>query len=178
MLVTVRSLEREDLPPVWCANTFFYKTLEEKGYKGVKRWTMNKKVPGGLFSREIVLIPIHLGMHWCCGMLDFKLKKIALYDSMGCSEMGFFKTMREYLQEESQDKLETDFDFDGWVNYAAPPEECPQQNNCCDCGVFTLRFAEYLSRRVAVTDFSQDKMQYFRKRTALELLAGELLPDK
>lgn len=92
--------------------------------------------------------------------------------------MEFFNTMREYLKDESRDKLNRDFDLDGWENYASPKNECPQQDNCCDCGVFTIRFAEFLSRRAPVTGFGQQHMPYFRERTAYELLTNELIADK
>lgn len=48
-----------------------------------------------------------------------------VYDSISVSEMEFFDIMRDYMQQESQEKLGTDFDFDGWENVAA--DDCPKQ---------------------------------------------------
>ena len=48
-------------PKVHTFNTFFYPKLMKTGHASLKRWT--KKVD--LFAMDIVLIPIHLGMHWC-----------------------------------------------------------------------------------------------------------------
>ena len=48
-------------PKVHAFNTFFYPKLMKTGHASLRRWT--KKVD--LFAMDIVLIPIHLGMHWC-----------------------------------------------------------------------------------------------------------------
>ncbi|XP_034412365.1 sentrin-specific protease 5-like isoform X2 [Cyclopterus lumpus] len=60
-------------------NSFFHRQLMTKGYEGVKRWT--KQVD--LFSKSLLLVPIHLEVHWCLVTADIKKKKICLYDSQG-----------------------------------------------------------------------------------------------
>ncbi len=35
-----------------------------------------------LFEQELVLLPIHLRMHWCLAVIDFSQKKLAYYDSL------------------------------------------------------------------------------------------------
>lgn len=55
-----RSKEK-GLPSVHAFNTFFFTKLKTAGYQAVKRWT--KKVD--IFSVDILLVPIHLGVHWC-----------------------------------------------------------------------------------------------------------------
>lgn len=42
-------------------NTFFYPKIMGSGYAGVRRWTRRVDV----FAVDYVLVPIHLGMHWC-----------------------------------------------------------------------------------------------------------------
>jgi hypothetical protein len=44
----------------------------------------------------------------------------------------------------------------------------------CDCGVFTLKFADYLSEDRPL-EFDQSDMPYFRKRIVLELLSKSKL---
>ena len=51
----------------------------EAGYNSVKRWT--KEVD--LFSYSLVLVPVHLGDHWCLATIDMDKKSIVYYDSMG-----------------------------------------------------------------------------------------------
>ncbi|XP_063742792.1 uncharacterized protein LOC134866511 isoform X2 [Eleginops maclovinus] len=62
-------------------NSFFHRQLMTKGYDGVKRWT--KQVE--LFSKSLLLVPIHLEVHWCLVTADIGKKKICLYDSQGNS---------------------------------------------------------------------------------------------
>ena len=36
-----------------------------------------------LFSYSLVLVPVHLGMHWCLATIDMDTQSIVYYDSMG-----------------------------------------------------------------------------------------------
>ena len=49
-----------------------------------------------------------------------------------------------------------------------------KQTGSVDCGVYTIRFAGYASRRAAI-DFDQSHMTYFRQRTAIECLNQHIL---
>lgn len=65
------------VPSVWAHSSFFYPTLKNKGYAGVRRWTKKAKCPRGFFGYDIVVIPLNLGnMHWCCGFIDFRRKRL------------------------------------------------------------------------------------------------------
>ncbi|KAI6178160.1 hypothetical protein M3Y98_00470800 [Aphelenchoides besseyi] len=48
-------------------NTFFLSTLQQRGYAGVKRWTRKVDV----FSYDVLLVPVHLGNHWCLAVSVF-----------------------------------------------------------------------------------------------------------
>ena len=50
------------------------------------------------------------------------------------------------------------------------PDNTPQQTNSCDCGVFTLMFADYQSRNAPFT-FDQRHMEYFRIRVVADIMA-------
>lgn len=50
-----------NMPKVYCFSTFFYPKLISGGHQAVRRWT--KQVD--LFSYQFIVIPVHLGMHWC-----------------------------------------------------------------------------------------------------------------
>ena len=50
------------------------------------------------------------------------------------------------------------------------PKRIPQQKNGCDCGVFTLLFANYAGR-AAPFDFEQSHIDDFRVRIVHELLS-------
>lgn len=95
------------LPSVNTLNTFFYPKLCSSGYSAVRRWT--KKMD--IFSKDILLVPVHLGVHWCLSVstecfspvtitlalpicptlslfllfqvVDFRKKSVLYFDSMG-----------------------------------------------------------------------------------------------
>ena len=192
----MRSAADTSLPRTWCHNTFFYEKLMTEGYSKVQRWTVRgpglggaggaatltqaepqansqRGCPGFIFAYDYIITPLHLGVHWCCGVINFKDKRLEMYDSMGCSEEDYFQAMRDYLKAESQDKLGRPFDLTGWTDFACPRDECPQQANGNDCGMFAICFAECASRG-APFHFTQDDMPYLRRRAMVELRDGAL----
>ena len=77
--------------------------------------------------------------------------------------------MREYVRQETGGK----FDYTNWVDYAMAG--APQQQNMSDCGVFTLKSAEVITRGGRL-DFSARDMPLVRNRMLVEILEGQLLP--
>ena len=77
-LICKRAEAESDLPSVYAFQTFFYSTLSQRGYAGVKRWTRKVDV----FSYDVWLIPVHLQVHWCMAVVDLRNKTIEYYDSM------------------------------------------------------------------------------------------------
>ena len=49
------------------------------------------------------------------------------------------------------------------------PEDTPRQTNGCDCGVFTILFAEHLARNLAM-DFGQSNIPNHRRSLAAHLM--------
>lgn len=72
-LLMERSKEK-GLPTVHAFNTFFFTKLKTAGYQAVKRWT--KKVD--IFSVDLLLVPIHLGVHWCLAVSAFVMEQSVL----------------------------------------------------------------------------------------------------
>ncbi|CAI5641776.1 unnamed protein product [Oreochromis niloticus] len=142
-------------------NSFFHRQLMTKGYDGVKRWT--KQVD--LFSKSLLLVPIHLEVHWCLVTADIVQKKICLYDSQGNGLQKVGRNILKYLMTEAKEKKQTAFES-GWT--VAFDEKVPQQTNENDCGVFVLEY----SRCLALTrplHFSQKDIPKIRKRIYKEL---------
>ncbi len=52
---------KDGFPKVHAFNTFFYPKIMSGGHSTVKRWTRKVDV----FAVDYILIPVHLGMHWC-----------------------------------------------------------------------------------------------------------------
>lgn len=167
-LLMERGRTEPGLPSVYAFNTFFYPKLLASGHGALKRWT--RKVD--IFAHDLVLVPVHLGMHWCLAVIDFRHSKIQYYDSMGGSNAECLETLREYLQEESLDKRGRKMDLSGWV--LEPVKDIPQQMNGSDCGMFALKYAEYITRDAKIA-FDQMHMPYFRRRMVYEILTKKLL---
>ena len=168
MIVARAESNQENFRSVYAFNTFFYPRLMDKGYSMVKRWT--KKVD--LFSYSLVLIPVHLGMHWCLATVDMDRKSIIYYDSMGGNNRAAVQGLATYLQEEHKSKKGTELDMAPWKQVIA--KKIPQQMNGSDCGMFTCKFAEFSSRRARFT-FNQADMPYYRKRMVYEIVKNKLL---
>ena len=79
MQMIVERAGQGGFPAVYAYTTFFYPRLMEKGFSAVKRWT--KKVD--VFSYDLLIIPVHLSMHWCLAVVDISRRVITYYDSMG-----------------------------------------------------------------------------------------------
>ncbi|KAJ3021282.1 SUMO1 sentrin specific peptidase 1 [Thoreauomyces humboldtii] len=164
--------DQENFLKVHFFNTHFYPFLS-KGFAQVKRWT--RKID--IFSMDCVLIPIHLGVHWTCGIINLREKRFEFYDSLGGPGAVHIRLMRHYLEEESLNRKKVPIDLSSWTDYTPNPStgECPAQMNGYDCGVFTCFFMEYASR-AAPFDYGMDQMPYFRRRIILEIMEQRLLP--
>lgn len=142
-------------------NSFFHKQLVAKGYEGVKRWT--KKID--LFSKWLVLIPIHLEIHWSLVTVSMANKTISYYDSQGIVFRHTTENIMKYLLAEAKEKKQTGFQK-GWKITII--KGIPQQKNDSDCGVFVLEYCRCLSVKQPFR-FSQDDMPRIRKRIYKEL---------
>ncbi|XP_030584055.1 uncharacterized protein LOC115779501 isoform X1 [Archocentrus centrarchus] len=142
-------------------NSFFHKQLVAKGYDGVKRWT--KKVD--LFSKWLLLIPIHLEIHWSLVTVTMATKTINYYDSQGIVFRHTTDNIMKYLQSEAREKKQTAFQK-GWKITII--KGIPQQKNDSDCGVFVLEYCRRLSVKQPLL-FSQDDMPRIRKQIYKEL---------
>uniref|UniRef100_UPI00398F0BCD sentrin-specific protease 5-like isoform X2 n=1 Tax=Pristiophorus japonicus TaxID=55135 RepID=UPI00398F0BCD len=100
-------------------NSFFYKQLQTKGYNGVKRWT--KKVD--LFSKALLLIPIHLEIHWSLLTVDLPNRKICLYDSQGIHFNSCVQNILRYLKTEAGERNRPAF-LEGWKAFATTYCKC------------------------------------------------------
>ncbi|XP_044535203.1 sentrin-specific protease 1 [Gracilinanus agilis] len=168
-MIMERSKEK-GMPSVHAFNTFFFTKLKTAGYQAVKRWT--KKVD--VFSVDILLVPIHLGVHWCLAVIDFRKKYITYYDSMGGINSEACRILLQYLKQESLDKKRKEFDTNGWLLFSKKSQEIPQQMNGSDCGMFACKYADCITKDRPI-NFTQQHMPYFRKRMVWEILHRKLL---
>ncbi|KAG8135847.1 putative Sentrin-specific protease 2 protein [Naja naja] len=157
-------------PVLYVFSTFFYSKLSSMGYNAVKRWT--KEVD--LFQHDIILVPIHIRLHWALVVIDLRRKTIKYFDSMGQNGTRICMRLLQYLQEESKAKKNLDINISSWTLYSMKPHEIPQQLNGSDCGMFTCKFADFVSRDKPIA-FTQFHMPYYRKKMVWEILHQQLL---
>ncbi|XP_071638127.1 sentrin-specific protease 1-like [Temnothorax longispinosus] len=167
-LLIARGTSSDVYPKVLAMNTFFYSKLLSGGHSSLKRWT--RKVD--IFAQDLVVVPVHLYVHWCMAIIDFRDKTIVYYDSMGSDNPKCLAALKLYLQNESLDKKKQLYDMRDWEFYSA--KNIPQQTNGSDCGVFSCMFAEYICANREIT-FTQDDMPYLRDKMFREIINGKLL---
>ncbi|XP_033899653.2 sentrin-specific protease 2 isoform X2 [Acipenser ruthenus] len=168
-LLVARS-EREGCWRVYAFSTFFIPKLRAGGYQAVRRWTKGVD----LFEKDLILVPVHQGVHWCLAVIDFRTKTVKYYDSMGQRNEGVCRILLHYLKEEFKSKKSKDLEVSKWTVTSAKSNEIPQQMNGSDCGVFACKYADYIARAKPMT-FTQHHMPYFRKRMIWEILSQKLL---
>lgn len=167
-MIVDRSQNNKKLPPVYAFNTFFYPKVMSGGQKAVRRWTKNVDI----FEHTFVILPVHLGMHWCLAVIDFSRKEVRYYDSMGGKNNACLDALLNYLVDEMQDKKQKVFDCKGWQKINV--QGIPQQMNGSDCGMFSCKFADYITKNSKIT-FNQSHMPYFRRRMVYEILTKKLM---
>jgi Ulp1 family protease len=65
----------------------------------VTKWTARSKVPGTVFSKDLLIIPIHChGNHWTLAVIIIKLKRFEYYDSLRGGPLMVLENLRQSLQ--------------------------------------------------------------------------------
>ena len=111
-------------------------------------------------------------MHWCLAVINLKKKGVYFYDSMGSDKTEILKVLLNYLESEHMDKKKTPFDTSSFEMKNV--KDIPTQKNGFDCGMFTLKYSEYLSRNASIT-FTQEDMPYFRRRLVYEIVNNRVI---
>ncbi|XP_057711047.1 sentrin-specific protease 3-like [Corythoichthys intestinalis] len=142
-------------------NSFFYDKLRTKGYEGVKRWTKNVDI----FQKDLLLIPIHLEVHWSLVSVDIPGKTIFYFDSQRTLNRRCPKHIHKYLQAEAIKKDQKDF-LTGWKGFFKM--NVGRQNNDSDCGAFVLQYCKCLSLGQPFS-FGQQDMPRLRRQMYKEL---------
>lgn len=175
-LVMERNSGKEGGLKVYVFSTFFFPKLQglgtgqTGGHAAVKRWT--KAVD--LFLCDLILVPLHLGVHWALAVIDLKSKTVKSYDSMGQRHEDICNLLLHYIKEEHKVKKGRELDDTKWTICSMKPIEIPQQKNGSDCGVFACKYADYIAKDRPLT-FKQCHMPLFRKLMIWEILNQKLL---
>ncbi|XP_010897469.1 sentrin-specific protease 3b [Esox lucius] len=149
-------------------NSFFYDKLRTKGYDGVKRWTKNVNI----FQKDLLLIPIHLEVHWSLVSVDIPRRAITYFDSQRTLNRRCPKHIAKYLQAEAVKKDQRDF-LKGWKGFFKM--NVGRQNNDSDCGAFVLQYCKTLALGQQF-NFGQQDMPKLRRLMYKELCHCKLSP--
>ena len=147
--------------------TYISALLDESVKKAV--YSLRKTVPK-LTNDTLIIIPLHLGVHWALICVRPHSNKVEYYDSLrGIVHPKYklkIKQVGEFLSEIGRVKdFEIDYIYD-----------IPKQWNQCDCGLFTMQFAKCLILEKPM-DFCQPMMPQIRTDTAAFLLEKrEIIP--
>lgn len=180
-LLAERSKKELNFPDVCIMNTHFLTKLVTSDYSGVETWT--KKVD--IFEHDIVLVPVHKeGIqpklnHWALAVIDFRRKTIKVYDSLtnedAPTSFDVCKKLYKWLKDECLHKKSKKGYLgigEDWI--MGEVRDIPQQENGSDCGVFCCMYAEFITRNRPIL-FTQQNMEYFRKKMVYEIRSGRML---
>ena len=146
-------------------SSFFYTKLEAVGVSGVRHWMKGSITD--LFSQRLLLVPVHLGTHWCLATVNFEHHQLCYYDSMNGKNDRCLQLLEEYIM--LFHHLHT---ISKWSTVY--PQGIPQQKNHSDCGVFICMYARQLACS-GLFNFSQEGMIQIRKHMIIELVFKKLL---
>ncbi len=149
---------------VYFCNTYFYSKLFFDGkyrYKEIFRWT--KKID--IFALDMMIIPINqYNLHWFLAVINFKMRRMEIYDSNGSVHLDVIEFLFRYIQDEHLDKKGSVLDISSW---SREPEfvrgqRMPRQTNGYDCGVFLCMYGAYRSINRPF-DFTERDMRRIRE---------------
>ena len=78
----------------------------------------------------------------------------------------------DYLKSVHYDRKNKEYDFKDYK--VENVTNIPKQTNRFDCGMYVLKYADFLSRG-APFEITQEKMQYYRKCTKVEIFNKQLI---
>lgn len=160
----------------FCFSTHFFTTLQgPRGYSGVARWAKKKKID--VTKLDYIFVPINRNnTHWCLAVINNKEKKFQFFDSMGGYGTPALKVLQEYMISET-DRLIPNKVEEHKKKYheyeICDKLQCPQQSNGSDCGVFTCKMVEVLSREKEFA-FGQKDMLGIRLKMTHEILTKRI----
>lgn len=155
-------------------STFFYTTLKNQGYNGVRKWAKRAKVD--VSELDYIFVPVNLNQtHWALALIDNVNQRFQYIDSMYSDGTDILYALVDYMTEETKKNHGETMNGKNYHTYNINGEsDSPSQQNGFDCGVFACTAVDYLARNREL-DYSQGDMPTIRRRMAWEILHGQLL---
>jgi len=158
--------------PSFFFNSYFIsKLLDEGGYKysNVKRWSTRFKI--NIFELSKVFFPVNISNnHWTMAMVDMKKKQVCYYDSFHAKGDKYLNGLMNYVVDEGLAKHNIVVDRSEWT-FISANNSSPMQTNGCDCGVFSIMCADFLSDDLPLS-YHQSEMNTFRSKICADILRG------
>jgi Ulp1 family protease len=143
--------------------------VNQYDYPGVKRWTKKFDV----FSYDKIFFPINIrNKHWTLLVVYVQESEIIYYDSINGAGDTYLKRFMQWVKDESREKNGMTIDENDWT-LRSQLNCVPQQNNGCDCGVFSIICADFISDDLPLS-YSQNDMLAFRIKIAAAIIRGSL----
>ena len=125
-----------------------------------------------IFNMKLILVPVHLGTHWCLATIDLHNHQFCYCDSMRGSNTICLQRLKEFMIGKAKVMGVTKHNFLEWATLHH--SNIPVQSNSFDCDVFVCMYARRLAEEVPF-GFSQRDIPAIRKHIVLELLLKNLL---
>ena len=122
-----------------------------------------------VFTLHMLMFPIHTPGHWIVAVVNFRRKRIEMYDSLRGCHREKLKELLAVLEGEAI-RLGEKVDFTMWALVAGLS---PKQENGSDCGMFACTTAVYLAQNLAL-DYTQRDIWLFRLKMVRDLRRGYL----
>ncbi|RWR97838.1 serine/threonine-protein phosphatase 7 long form [Cinnamomum micranthum f. kanehirae] len=107
-------------------------------------------------------------------VLDSNKKLFCIYNSLkSCGDVAYVNETVSFLKEQFKQRKIHKWDKAD-IHFV---DDCPQQDNGYDCGIFVMKFMDCLSRGDTF-DFQPDEIRDYRKKIAAHLLLGRIPNDK
>ncbi|GES63816.1 Ulp1 protease family protein [Aspergillus terreus] len=162
---------RHDKPRFHAFNSFFFSSLRDKGYQGVRRWASRAKIGGEhLLNVDVVFVPVHNSAHWTLIVVKPSERTIEHFDSLGSLSLRHVKLIKDWLKNELGGRYVEE-------EWAVLPSVSPQQDNGSDCGAFLLSTAKAVAIGIEPLSYGAADIPLLRRKIVAELMAGGLEGD-
>lgn len=165
------NMAQNERPRFHAFNSFFYSTLRDKGYQGVRRWANRARIGGeGLLDVDTVFVPVHQSSHWTLLVVRPVDRTVEYFDSLGQRGKRQYEVIKDWLRGE----LGSKFDEEEW---SLLPSMSSYQDNGSDCGVFLLMNAKAVALGIEPRAFGANDTTLLRQKIVAELMNSGLHGD-
>ena len=94
-------INRDDFVPSWTrrvrwagASRVCVRVSAQALFRQSSKWTVGHQAGVDIFAKDLVIVPVHLGVHWCMCIINMRRKRIEYYDSLRGDNIECFQVRR------------------------------------------------------------------------------------